>query len=145
MLQNIFCVGMEAILKNILLKPLKILLKPAAKLAGTAFKVATFPFKLLGKAGEGIRKIQMKTMNASYMTADERMEWAADHGMEISDSDRFFSSIGSDDFTIDQAKELRADLASIIDSQDSLRKSRDDKGEELKRRLNKYKTADGQK
>ena len=143
LLQDKFGVGMEAILKNILLKPLKILLKPAAKLAGTAFKVATTPFRLLGKAGEGIRKIQMKTMNASYMTADERMEWAAEHGMKISDSDRFFSSIGSDDFSIDKAKELRADLSSIIDSQDSLRSSRDDKGEELKRRLNKYKTADG--
>lgn len=138
-----FDTGVDTIIKKFMVKPLQILLKPATKLASTVFNVATLPVRGLGHVGNLIRKRQMDTMNADYMTADERMEWDVAHGRKIKESDKFFSSIGSKNFTIDKAKEMRANLSTMIDTQDDLQRAKRDKNKEINTILRRYRTKDG--
>lgn len=138
-----FSVGIDAIVKKVVAKPLEAMLKPVAKIGSGVFNAVTYPARLLGKVGNKIRTKQMDTLNADYMTADERMEWDIAHGRNVKDYDKFFASIGSENFTVDQAKEMRDNLSTMIDTQDDLQRAKEEKNKEINKVLRRYKTADG--
>ena len=138
-----FKMGMDQIIEHLLVDPLKALFKPVGKLAGNAFKVMTTPFRMVGGVGNLIRRRQMNTMNADYMTADERMLWKTEHGLNTSAEDEFFHNIGSDGFTIEQAQALRGNLTDILDTRSSLNASRAKQERNVNDILRKYRTAGG--
>jgi hypothetical protein len=80
------------------------------------------------------------------------MEWAVAHQGRLSKlfkknpiaaSDEFFDSIGSNAFSVDDAKVFRDDLSSILDTQKELGSARRRKNAQINKVLGKYKDAQG--
>ena len=146
-----FKIGLDQILKHVLVDPIKKLMNPLARFAGNMFRFVTIPFRSIGVAGNLIRRKQLNTMNADYMTAAQRMNWRKKLNMDASAEDAFFASIGSTDeqgnpiFSIDQAKDLRSDLTSMLDTRRSVAKDRKSSVNEVYKVLKSYKTVNGKK
>ena len=146
-----FKIGLDQILEHVLVDPIKKLMNPLARFAGNMFRLVTTPFRTVGAAGNLIRKKQIKTGNADYMTAAQRMDWRKKLNMDASAEDAFFASIGSIDeegnpiFSIDQAKDLRSDLTSMLDTRKSITKDRTSSMNDVNRVLRSYKTVNGKK
>lgn len=136
--------GLDDIVRTYMVDPLikatKFLLKPFSMMA----KVATSPLKLLGATGNWIRKRQLGSGNADYMTAEERNKFRASRKGSIvhdrfQDFDLALANIGKQkvdedgnvvkdengnpvvDFTLEQAKELKENIGLISRSHDSLK------------------------
>ena len=68
----------------------------AIGLAGLPFKAMTAPFRALGGIGDAIRMKQINTMNASYMTAEERMEFMKSKNKKVSKLDEMMAGADKD-------------------------------------------------
>lgn len=95
-------------------------LSPVGNIAGGIVKGAgsvayglTTPFRLLGVAGNAIKRKQIETNNADYMTAAERIAFMGD---KASDMDRILASIGTSDFSLEDAKSMKGSLDYITDN-----------------------------
>ena len=114
--------SLTGLLKDFVVKPATgLITKLVAPVTNTVLKVVTSPVKLLGVAGKGIRKKQIREHRADYMTAAERMEWSAKNGGVINDYDKVLASIGSEGgMSLDNAKQLSSLLQITNDSKAGL-------------------------
>jgi hypothetical protein len=131
---------------NIITPMQGILTKIVTPIAKTAMNVITSPVRLLGWAGDKIRGMQIKTGNADYMTARERVEWMKQHGKgkKVSAVDRVLADIGTDDgMNVDTASKLSTDITSIISTEGEIVRSKKAQERTINKILNGYKTADG--
>lgn len=118
-------------------------LTPVAK---TAMNIVTSPVRLLGWAGDKIRGRQIKTGNADYMTARERVEWMKQHGKgkKVSAVDRVLADIGTDGgMGVNDATKLSNDISSIIYTEQEVIRSKKAQEKKINAIINGYKTADG--
>ena len=100
--------SITSFLKNITSPVSTIITKMAMPLANGAINLITSPMKLLGVAGRGIRKSQIRQHRADYMTAKDRIEFALDNDMGMSSYDRAMAAIGAEGgLTVGQATQLR--------------------------------------
>ena len=139
-----FAVGIDTLVGKWVIDPVKKLMSPMAKIGAKIFSGITSPLQLFGWAGDKIRKKQMETMNASYMTADERLQFASDHNLEMDQSlDHFLASIGSKNFTIEQAKELQSKLETINTNQREMLSQKYKANDVIVKKLKSFRSADG--
>ena len=112
----------------------------AIGLAGLPFKAMTAPFRALGLAGDAIKMRQINTMNASYMTAEERMEFMKSKNKKVSDMDIMMA--GADKDTL---KELRENLTYRTDNVNAIQKKAKSSGSEILRMLDGFQGTSGGK
>lgn len=113
----------------------------------TITSVITSPVRLLGLAGDKIRERQIKTGNADYMTAKERIEFMINKGKghEISGTDKALADIGTEGgMSVDDAKGMASSLRTIYDTKDSVRASKRKQEKKINNILDSF-TADGKK
>lgn len=128
------------------LKPVTFLGSKAMGAAGRAANVVTSPIRLLGKAGDKIKHKQIKTLNADYMTADERMAWLTDQNKQgdITDFDRFLSDIGKSGGTsVEEARNMLNDFNLLADSEKGVIGAERKQFKDIRKTLESYKTEDG--
>ena len=112
----------------------------AIGLAGLPFKAMTAPFRALGGIGDAIRMKQINTMNASYMTAEERMEFMKSKNKKVSKLDEMMA--GADKDTL---KELRENLTYRTDNVNAIQKKAKSSGSEILRMLDGFQGTSGGK
>lgn len=142
-----FKANLDEFFKEHVTKPLgKVVEKVITPIGKTAMNVITSPVRLLGWAGDKIRRRQILTGNADYMTARERIEWMKQNKKEdkISATDRVLADIGTNGgMSVDTANKLSTDITSIISTEREAIKSKKSKEREINKVLNSYKTEDG--
>lgn len=115
-------------------------------IAKGAMNIITSPVRLLGWAGDKIRGRQIKTGNADYMTARERVEWMKQHGKgkKVSAVDRVLADIGTEGgMGVNDATKLSNDISSIIYTEQEVIRSKKAQEKKINSIINGYKTADG--
>lgn len=133
--------GANHIVEKLIVNPVSKIAKPVTSAIGKAVNVATSPVRLLGKAGNAIRYRQMKTGNADYMTAEERINWkiANKRGSEEEiKGDKFFAGLSAD-----QASTMLDQLTSIDDNAKDLAARRDKVKKTIINKISKYRTEEG--
>lgn len=117
--------------------PATFLGKAAAKVTGAVSNVVTSPFRLVGAAGDAIRRKQIKTMNADYMTAEERINFMGDKASE------FDKQLANMD--LDKLNELKSNVAFRIDNTRALQSSVKKSGKEIQNIIESYESQSGKK
>ena len=112
----------------------------AIGLAGLPFKAMTAPFRALGGIGDAIRMKQINTMNASYMTAEERMEFMKSKNKKVSKLDEMMAGANKDTL-----KELRENLTYRTDNVNAIQKKAKSSGSEILRMLDGFQGTSGGK
>lgn len=135
--------GFNHVIEKLFVNPAKKLLKPAEAVVGTVFNTITSPFRLVGAAGNAIRRRQMATGNADYMTAEERINWKKSHHMGDQQSlagDEFFAGLSAD-----KAQEMLDLVTSIDDNAKVLEREKNKQQKDIIAKINSYRTAEGYK
>lgn len=129
-------------IKNIVLKPVSTAIqKVVTPISKGILNVVTSPMKLLGVAGRALHRSQIKRNVADYQTAEERIRWGAENGMdpEGKASDRFFASIGKEGgMSIKQAENLAKNINILDDTESGLKSKLNKQAKEVGRILNDY-------
>ena len=123
--ENHFGRSLTGIFKDFVGKPLgKVMSKVVTPITSGILNVVTSPMKLLGAAGNSIRRSQIRNRQADYMTAKERLEWGQEHGLgNGSEYDQALADIGSGkegSMSVKTAKDLREALALYGDTEANL-------------------------
>lgn len=136
--------GFDTMVKDLVVRPLTKLFSPVAKGAGKIFNAVTAPVRLLGTAGRAIERKQIKTMNADYRTADERLAMMGDRNYSNRALDEMLSSIGKEGGmpTMD-ARSMLGDLNTLYDTERSTISAKKKQEKKIMSILNGYKTEDG--
>lgn len=108
--------------------------------AAMPFKLATSPFKLFGMAGDAIRQRQVDTLNASYMTAEERMEFAKRRGKKVSGLDEMLAGANRADLST-----LKDTIAYRLDNKEAISKKVKSSGADILRTLDSFQGSNGGK
>ena len=128
--KNHVVVPLEKKLQKFILEPLgkafNLLFNPIKKMVGT---VISSPFKLIGKAGDALRRRQIKSGNADYMSAEERVAYRESKGwrMKFGDPrDDIYhkldkSMVGKDSEALSAAESALSGIASAHRNTDELR------------------------
>ena len=107
-------------------------------------KIATSPFKLLGKVGDSIKKKQLRTHNADYMTAEERVKAREDLGMESDVLDLALAGIGKEGgLSVGDARNLRNNILSIVDNSKDVTKAKKNSERDINNIIDNFTTEDG--
>lgn len=108
--------------------------------AAMPFKLATSPFKLFGMAGDAIRQRQVDTLNASYMTAEERMEFAKRRGKKVSGLDEMLAGANRADLST-----LKDTIAYRLDNKEAISKKVKSSSADILRTLDSFQGSNGGK
>ena len=127
--------------KSILDRWLKtsLIAKAGTAIGKKAINITTSPFRLFGLAGDSIRKRQIKTGNADYMTAAERVEFMETRG-GASEFDKNLAGMSLDDIN-----SIRSNLSLKLDNKNNLDRSIKRRAKEIEDILDGYETEAGRK
>ena len=143
-----FGTNIEGFFRNLVIKPIQgLVTKILTPVAKTVTSVVTSPFRLIGWAGDKIRERQIRTDNASYMTARERIDFMINKGKgnKISERDKVLADIGTKDGpSVDDAKAAASQLRNLYDYKDKVYADKRNKEREINRLLDSYQV-DGKK
>ena len=132
-----FGIGFDTVIEKWVIDPLKKSFKPISKIGAKLFDLATSPLRLLGFSGDQIRKRQIRTNNAAYMTAQERVDFMAQHGMQTDSEyamNQALASIGQEGgMSFTEARNLRDMIQQVTDTRKSINEARKQKNVEALR------------
>lgn len=129
--------GLDGMLKDLFVNPLTTLTSKIIKpIVTMPLKAVTAPIRLLGTAGDAIRKRQINTNNADWMGAEGRNQFRFDHNMEADNLDIALSTVGKKGgLSIEDAEKLRDSMASAVDSIDSISSAKQNTKKSINDRL----------
>lgn len=139
-LEKTFGNTFEGFMKDLVIKPLtKVTSKIIKPIVTKPIEWATKPFRLIGAAGDAIRKRQINTRNAGYMTAEERNTFRAENNMQVDNFDLALSQIGKQGgLSLTDAINLRNNITSIVDDTNSVTKAKKKTENAINNRLNEF-------
>lgn len=145
--QSGFGIGFDTVVEKWIIDPLKKTFSPLEKFGAKLFDLATSPIRMLGFTGDAIRKRQIQSRNANYMTADERLKWAQTHGVQGDMRfNRNLASIGQEGgISFNEATAMRDSLRAVYDAQKGLNEERRSANNKALSGLKGFTTEDGAK
>ena len=123
--------------------------KLAMPITNGLLNLVTSPVKLLGVAGRGLRKKQIREHRADYMTAKDRIEFGLDNSMGMSNYDRALAAISKDGsnggLSVEQATQLRNALEVVDMTKTNLTANKRKNQRNINNIIDSYTTKDGKK
>ena len=141
-----FGLGLSGIFRDFLVQPLTKALTPAVRLAGTAARVATTPFRLVGAVGNKIHKGQIDSRTDTYETAAERVAFNRDVlGRDSSAYDVNLANIGKEGgMSVERAKTISQAITLYTTSRETLSRQKKGVERQILRLINGWKGNNGQ-
>ena len=126
-----------------------VITKLAMPITNGLLNLVTSPVKLLGVAGRGLRKKQIREHRADYMTAKDRIEFGLDNSMGMSNYDRALAAISKDGsnggLSVEQATQLRNALEVVDMTKTNLTANKRKNQRNINNIIDSYTTKDGKK